>query len=94
MTDQELYRKCRETVANVEALQDLRTVRQKLGEPVQVLPIGDFFITNSDRSVTYCDIVELHHFDDCAIRIGYIEQRIVKVRGMPLAHWKPPSENA
>lgn len=91
---QDLYRKCRQTVTTVESLRDLPTVHQELGEPVQVLPVGDFFVTNNDRSVTYCDLVELYHFRDCAIRVGYIDNRVVKVRGMPLVHWKHLPKNA
>lgn len=94
MSDEELYRKCRETVATVYAFGDLATVHDQVGEPVQVLPIDDFFVTNPDKSVTYCNLVELHHFRNCAIRIGYIDQQVVKVRGMPLAHWKSSPKNA
>ena len=93
MTDQDLYQHCRETVAMVEALKDFAAVHGEIGKPVQLLPIGDFFITSPDLSITYCDLVELHHFRGCAIRIGYINQQIKKVRGMPLAHWVSPRDN-
>jgi len=94
MNNEQLYGHCRATVKAVKSLRDLATAHQTLGEPVAILPIGDFFRTNNDLSVTYCDLVELYHYRDCAIRIGYIDRQIVKVRGMPLVHWTPPQETA
>jgi hypothetical protein len=93
MTSEELYQKRHEAVALVEALGTYEAVHKQLGDPLQVLPIGDFFVTNpDDRSVTYCDLVELYHFHGCAIRVGYINRLVKKVRGMPLEHWKSPGK--
>lgn len=90
MNNQEPYQTCRETVEHVRSLRARAAVLYHWGPPIQDLPIGDFFITHADRTVTYCDLVELFHINNCAIRIGYIDQKIVKVLGMPLEHWIPP----
>ena len=95
MTNEQLYQNRHEAVAMVEALQTYEAVHKQLGEPVHVLPIGDFFVTNpDDLSVTYCDLVELYRFYGCAIRIGYIKGVVKKVRGMPLEHWNSPGTGA
>ena len=88
--DEELYQHCFDTVAMVKSLRDLESVHQEIGAPIQLLPITGFFVTHTDLSVTPCDLVELYHYRQCAIRIGYIKHQIEKVRGMPLIHWKPP----
>jgi hypothetical protein len=90
VTNEQLYQNCRDTVEAVRALATREAVHADMGAPAQELPIGDFFVTHADRSVTYCDLVELYYFNECAIRIGYIEGTIAKVRGMPLPHWRPP----
>ena len=91
MKDGSPYKKRHEAVAIVEALGTYAAVHGQLGEPVQLLPIGNFFATNpDDLSVTYCDLVELYHYHGCAIRVGYINGVVKKVRGMPLEHWRPP----
>ena len=90
MTDQELYQHCRDTVDTVKAFGDIDTVHSELGSPIQVLPTDGFFITHPDLSVTHCDLVELYHFNLCAIRVGYILGTIAEVRGMPLVHWRAP----
>jgi hypothetical protein len=90
MTDEELYQRCRDTVDAVRAFGDLERVHAELGPPMQVLPTDGFFVTHPDLSVTHCDLVELYHFDHCAIRVGYVRGTVAKVRGMPLAHWRAP----
>lgn len=91
MNNDELYQHCRETVETVRALATRDVVQAQMGVPAQTLPIGDFFVTHADQSVSYCDLVELYYFNECAIRIGYINGMIEKVRGMPLVHWRSPS---
>jgi hypothetical protein len=91
MSDEKLYKHCRDTVETVRSLATGDAVHAKMGAPAQTLPIGNFFVTNEDLSVTYCDLVELYYVDECAIRIGYINGNIAKVRGMPLEHWRPPN---
>lgn len=91
MSDDELYGRCRAAVAHVKSLGEQSTVYEQLGLPERCLPISDFFVTNEDLSVTYCDHVELFYYLNCAIRVGYINGEIVKVRGMPLEHWRSPN---
>jgi hypothetical protein len=91
VNNEDRYQHCRDTVETVRALATRDAVHARIGEPAQTLPVGNFFVTHADLSVTYCDHVELYYFNACAIRIGYINGTIVKVRGMPLAHWRPPS---
>ena len=90
MDNEALYKHCRNTVAIVNACNDCETILARIGSPNCHLSIDGFFVTNADRSVTYCDVVDLHYFNDCAIRIGYINGQVAKVCGMPVQHWKPP----
>lgn len=90
MSDDELYGRCRDAVAHVTSLREQSTVHKQLGTPERCLPVNDFFVTHEDLTVTYCDLVELFYYRNCAIRVGYINQEIVKVRGMPLEHWQSP----
>lgn len=91
MNNEILYQHCRDTVALVRACKDRKAVLDRIGAPDQQLPIGDFFVTHDDLSITYCDSVELYYFNNCAIRIGYVNGKVAKVRGMPIQHWRPPT---
>lgn len=88
-SNEELYASCRSTLACIEALGNRNAIIAQIGSPEKTLPIGNFFVTDpTDQTVTYCDLVELHQVGEFVIRIGYINEVVKKVRGMPKIHWR------
>ena len=93
-SNEELYASCRSAVGRIEALGNRDAIIAQIGSPAKTLPIGDFFVTDpTDRTVTYCDLVELHMVGEFVIRIGYIDKVAKKVRGMPKIHWRDLEQN-